>query len=436
MDGHQFEYACASILRSKGFSSVKVTKASGDQGIDIIAHKGGHKYAVQCKLYSKPVGNSAVQQVYAGAAYYGCDRCIVMTNNDFTKSARDLAGRTGVQLMPFCQTTSIIPKISWIYVLNAAFIIAGIGFVQRGLNTEASSFFNISQGILCIIAGMLGIIGWNVLPFVVASGLLYLLSFGIMIADSLLTDTFQVGKMIALFISLGFFIRAYKLAVISGKCADYRQLLNQKISTLINDLDNKINDAYGEVLTTRKFLFPIHSVVILLISGVAAAFYTDSVMRWLLIVAISFMVIIIPIDIFTVIYTVKKAAIAKEMEPYSYESHSVQNSTLITEPEPEPEPEPELSINELKEIANSIELDRYLADSIRLVVRKQKASIGALQREFQIGFNRADSIMNQLYYLKIVGEENGYKPRKVLVHSEESPFCVSVMAVLSEKGIY
>lgn len=40
MDGHQFEYACASILRSKGFSIVKVTKASGDQGIDIIAHKG------------------------------------------------------------------------------------------------------------------------------------------------------------------------------------------------------------------------------------------------------------------------------------------------------------------------------------------------------------------------------------------------------------
>ena len=27
MDGHQFEYACASILRSKGFFWVKVTKA-------------------------------------------------------------------------------------------------------------------------------------------------------------------------------------------------------------------------------------------------------------------------------------------------------------------------------------------------------------------------------------------------------------------------
>lgn len=430
MDGHQFEHACASILRSKGFSGVKVTKASGDQGVDIIAHKGGHKYAVQCKLYSNPVGNSAVQQVYAGAVYYGCDRCIVMTNNDFTKSARDLAGRTGVQLMPFCQTTSIIPKTNWIYVLNAAFVIAGIGSIQRGLNTEASSFSNISQGILCITAGMLGIIGWNVLPFVVVSGLLYLLSFGIMIADSLLTDTFQVGKMIALFISLGFFIHAYKLAVTSGKCSDYRQLLNQKANTFINDLDNKINDAYGEALTTRKFLFPIHSVVILLISGVAAAFYTDSVMRWLLIVAISFMVIIIPIDIFTVIYIVKKAALAKEMEPYSYENHSVQDSTLITEPEPE------LSINELKEIANSIELDRYLADSIRLVVRRQRASIGAFQREFQIGFNRADSIMNQLYFLKIVGEENGYKPRKVLVHSEESPFYANVMTVLSEKGIY
>lgn len=434
MDGHQFEYACASILRSKGFSSVKVTKASGDQGVDIIAHKGGHKYAIQCKLYSKPVGNSAVQQVYAGAAYYGCDRCIVMTNNDFTKSARDLAGRTGVQLMPFCQTTSIIPKINWIYVLNAAFAIAGIGSIQRGLNTEASSFSNISQGILYITAGMLGIIGWNVLPFFVVSGLLYLLSFGIMIADSLLTGNFQGGELIFLIIPLGFFLHAYKLAIISGKCVDYKKLLSQKVNTFINNLDNKINDSYGEVLTTRKFLFPIHSVIILLISGVAAAFYTDSVMRWLLIVAISFMVIIMPLDILTVIYIVKKSDMEKEMEPYSYESNSVQNSTLI--PEPEPEPEPEISIDELRQIASTFEVDSYLAEAVLLVAKNGKASIGIIQRTFKVGFNRADRIMNQLHLLKIVGEEDGYNPRKVLVHSEESSHCAKVLSVLSDKSNY
>ena len=433
MDGHQFEHTCASILRSKGFSGVKVTKASGDQGVDIIAHKGGHKYAVQCKLYSKPVGNSAVQQVYAGAAYYGCDRCIVMTNNDFTKSARDLAGKTGVQLMPFCKTTSILPNINWIYVLNAAFIIIGIGSIQRGLATEIGRFSNISQGVLCIIAGMLGILGWKVLSFVTISGLLYLFSFGIMIAESLIIGNFQGGELIPLIIPLGFFVHAYKLAIISGKCVDYKKLLNQKVNTFINDLDNKINDAYGEILTTRKFLFPIHSVIILLISGVAAAFYTDSVIQWLLIVAIAFFVIVIPVDILTVVYTVKKATAAEETDFSTRKYNSDQDLTLLREPEPEPEPEPDMSITELREIASRETFDAYLLDSILLAIDEQKLSIGKLQRHFHINFNHAAKIMDQLFLLKVVGEEIDCKPRQVLIHDMESPHFRNIMTVLCEE---
>lgn len=67
MNGHKFEYKCARMLRRKGFHHVEVTKKSGDQGVDIIAYKHFSKYAVQCKYYSYPVGNKAVQEVYAGA---------------------------------------------------------------------------------------------------------------------------------------------------------------------------------------------------------------------------------------------------------------------------------------------------------------------------------------------------------------------------------
>ena len=77
MNGHKFEYKCARMLRRKGFHHVEVTKKSGDQGVDIIAYKHFSKYAVQCKYYSYPVGNKAVQEVYAGGKYYDCDRCIV-----------------------------------------------------------------------------------------------------------------------------------------------------------------------------------------------------------------------------------------------------------------------------------------------------------------------------------------------------------------------
>ena len=47
MDGHEYEYACAQYLKRNEFTKVQVTKASGDQGIDIIATKG-KKYGIQC----------------------------------------------------------------------------------------------------------------------------------------------------------------------------------------------------------------------------------------------------------------------------------------------------------------------------------------------------------------------------------------------------
>lgn len=97
-DGHQYEYKCAKILKKKGFQMVSVTKGSGDQGIDIIAYKNGQKYGIQCKHYSSPVGNHAVQEVFAGAKYYNCDIAVVMTNNTFTKSAKELAESTRVEL--------------------------------------------------------------------------------------------------------------------------------------------------------------------------------------------------------------------------------------------------------------------------------------------------------------------------------------------------
>lgn len=52
MDGFQFEYRCAELLRNRGFHKVSVTQSIGDQGIDVIAYKNGEKYGIQCKYYS------------------------------------------------------------------------------------------------------------------------------------------------------------------------------------------------------------------------------------------------------------------------------------------------------------------------------------------------------------------------------------------------
>ena len=65
------------------------------------------------------------------------------------------------------------------------------------------------------------------------------------------------------------------------------------------------------------------------------------------------------------------------------------------------------------------EWDQYFVDAAQFIIEKDKASIGMLQRVFKIGFNRAARIMDQLCEAGVVGEEEGTKPRKVLMSQEQ-----------------
>lgn len=98
MEGHEFEYYCADLLRRAGFLEVEVTRGSGDYGVDILAERDGVTYAVQCKRYDGPVGVKAVQEAYAGRDYY--DRMVgaVMTNQYFTRPAVEVARKLKILL--------------------------------------------------------------------------------------------------------------------------------------------------------------------------------------------------------------------------------------------------------------------------------------------------------------------------------------------------
>ena len=63
--------------------------------------------------------------------------------------------------------------------------------------------------------------------------------------------------------------------------------------------------------------------------------------------------------------------------------------------------------------------DIYFEEAGKLIIEKERASIGMLQRMFKIGFNRAARIMDQLTDAGVVGPEEGTKPRKVLMSKEE-----------------
>ena len=98
MDGHEFEYFCAELLKENGFVNVEVTQASGDFGVDVLAEKDGVTYAVQCKCYSDKVGNHAVQEATSGSQYYHRMVAVVLTNSTFTPAAIETAQKTNVLL--------------------------------------------------------------------------------------------------------------------------------------------------------------------------------------------------------------------------------------------------------------------------------------------------------------------------------------------------
>lgn len=108
MEGHQFEYYCADLLRKNGFERVEITKGSGDQGIDILAQKEGIKYAIQCKCYSSDLGNKPVQEAFAGKSIYKCHVAAVITNRFFTQGAVEAAEATGVLLWDRNKLKSLI----------------------------------------------------------------------------------------------------------------------------------------------------------------------------------------------------------------------------------------------------------------------------------------------------------------------------------------
>jgi restriction system protein len=98
MSGTQFEHFVAEAMRRLGYS-VQVLGGSGDQGVDLIATRGGgERLAIQCKQYARPVGNKPVQEVFAGAKHHRCTAAWVVAPEGFTRGAVELARSVGVAL--------------------------------------------------------------------------------------------------------------------------------------------------------------------------------------------------------------------------------------------------------------------------------------------------------------------------------------------------
>ena len=67
----------------------------------------------------------------------------------------------------------------------------------------------------------------------------------------------------------------------------------------------------------------------------------------------------------------------------------------------------------------SDDLDEFFYEAAELLIEKGKGSTSMLQRRFRIGYNRASRLMEELENHGIVGQEDGVKPRRVLITLEE-----------------
>lgn len=105
-DPQEYERAVSNEFAKLGWQT-RVTAGSGDQGADVIAEKLAFKLVIQCKLYTSPVGNKSVQEVAAAVKFFNGDIGAVITNNTFTKSARQLASSLGVFLVHHTQISAL-----------------------------------------------------------------------------------------------------------------------------------------------------------------------------------------------------------------------------------------------------------------------------------------------------------------------------------------
>lgn len=109
-DGHDFEHWCAAEVEKQGWITT-VSKATGDQGVDVLAHRENKIVAIQCKRYNSPIGNKAVQEAYAGMQHYRASIAVIIGTGGYTKSAIQLSKSTGVILMDATEVLNFTNRI-------------------------------------------------------------------------------------------------------------------------------------------------------------------------------------------------------------------------------------------------------------------------------------------------------------------------------------
>lgn len=134
MNPYAFERLAMLLLRECGFSQVRVTKKSGDGGIDgtgklRINGIFSFNVAFQCKRYTGSVSAGDIRD-FRGSLTTDIEKGIFITTGTFTRAAREEASNAGKQQIDLIDGTEFIGKLieyrlgvteKTIYEVNKAF---------------------------------------------------------------------------------------------------------------------------------------------------------------------------------------------------------------------------------------------------------------------------------------------------------------------------
>lgn len=121
IDGRQFEFYTGYLLKLLNYTNIKVTRATGDFGVDVIATSPkGKKIGFQCKHYkhNSTLGYHSVEEAYCGTKYYNLDKGVVIANRPFTKHAKKGADGVGVVLWDRDYLQHLIFKLAQHYYIE------------------------------------------------------------------------------------------------------------------------------------------------------------------------------------------------------------------------------------------------------------------------------------------------------------------------------
>lgn len=116
MDAYAFEKLAQRLLRECGFSEVRVTKKSGDGGIDgtgklRIQGIFSFNVAFQCKRYKGKVGAPEIRD-FRGSLDQNIEKGVLITTSSFTQDAKEEASSPGKRVIDLMDGEELINKLA------------------------------------------------------------------------------------------------------------------------------------------------------------------------------------------------------------------------------------------------------------------------------------------------------------------------------------